>query len=355
MTSQSLRIAMIAPPWFEIPPKGYGGIELVSATLTNALVKRGHYVTLISAGINGTTAHHFQTFSSPQTDHIWETLPESIHLAMAQGILTEDSFDIVHDHTLAGALCAPWRPIPTVITVHGPVDGEFGDYYSALGEKAKIIALSQAQLMKRPSLNWVGTVHNGINIEKFPFSPHPGDYALWLARYHPEKGPDLAIEICRQAKMPLVMAGKLNERLEKEYFDDVVKPLAAKADVELLANVNREQVVDLLGKAKCLLHPARFWEPCPGAVIEALACGNPVVGTRKGAIPEIVEDTVTGWLHDDPAILAELIHRVDEIDRQACRARAERLFSADAMAEGYEKIYLHTIAEQRATTEQRGR
>ena len=355
--SQRLRIAMVAPPWIEVPPEGYGGVEATCGTLIEGLIERGHDVTLISVGKNGTSARHKQTHPSAQFSRFEEVLPEITHAAMVQRILANGEYDIVHDHTKAGGLCAPLRNAPTVTTVHnpvqGPVYGELGDYYFHLGDSVNLISISEAQQAARPELNWVDTVYNGLDVQDFPFNPTPGDYVLWLARYTSEKGPDLAIQIAREAGVPLVMVGRAakknkgNEECEVEYFNEVIKPMAGK-DVELIVNAGREHVIDLVHNARALLHPVRFREPFGMALVEAMACGTPVIGLNRGALPEVVEDGVTGWLRDEPTDLVELVQRVDEIDRHACRARVEEHFSAPAMAAGYERAYYDMIARHEA-------
>lgn len=163
--ARSLRIAMIAPPWFELPPAGYGGIESVVADLVTQLSAAGHQVVLIGAGRRHVPAARFvAVFDQPPSDRLGQPVPEVLHAASAADVLRDLDVDLVHDHSLAGPLLAAGRPAPTLVTMHGPVDGELGDYYAALGNSVNMIAISDAQRLARPDLNWVGTVHNAIDV-----------------------------------------------------------------------------------------------------------------------------------------------------------------------------------------------
>lgn len=344
-SEKPLRIAVVAPPWFEIPPPSYGGIEVMCATMIEGLVGRGHHVTLLGVGENGTKAHFRRTLPTPQFENIAMALPEAHHTARVQQILDNEEFDVIHDHTIAGPMMAPYRKAPTVTTVHRPVS-EVGDFYSTLGNDVNLVSVSHSQRAPRPDLNWLGTVHNGITLDQFTYNPEPENYALWLARFNPEKGPDLAIKMCQEAGVPLILAGKLNESSEKEYFDEVIKPMLDD-NVRVVINASRAEVVELVRNAQCLIHSVRWAEPFGMVMAEAMSCGTPVLGLRRGAVPEVVADGVTGWVRDEPSELAELLPHAEKLDRRECRARVEKRFSADAVAAGYERIYRRAIAKHR--------
>ncbi len=351
-TGGRLRIAMLGRPWIEVPPRGHGGVERICGLLVNELVRRGHDVTLIGAGSHGTDAKFYATFPTTQLHHGLGLIPELAHAAKARQLLSSASppFDIVHDHTLIGPMLGPLVSAPIVSTVHDPVIGEapddkfalLGEYYEALSEHANLISVSHAQRNDRPELNWVGTVHNGIDVTAHPFNAATReDFVLWVGRFVADKGPDLAIQVCREAGLPLVLAGRLREP-ERAYFDSVVAPQLTDG-VEVLANVDQRQVTDLMARARCLLHPVRFREPFGMVLAEAAACGTPVVGLHRGAVAEVVADGVTGWVCRSVDELPAALYRAAEIDPVACRLRTERLFSAEAMAEGYERIYRAVI------------
>ena len=219
---------MVAPPWYELPPQGYGGLEAIVAALVDALVARGHKVTLFGAGDGtGTDAEFVSTTPALQYGRLGAELPVLLHVARVNRLLAGGGFDVVHDHTTAGPLTAAQRRAPTVVTVHGPADGEFGDYLSLLGRSVFPVAISKAQRRSRPELPWAGTVHNAV--ARAPAEPS-GDRSgpvLWLARFTADKGPDIAIRACRAAGLPLVLAGKCNEPAEQEYLDETVRPLVA--------------------------------------------------------------------------------------------------------------------------------
>src|SRR5690554_2378431 len=210
-----LRVAMVAPPWFEVPPRGYGGTEAVVAHLVDGLVRRGHHVTLIGAGRHGTRAQEFvSVFDDPPTSHLGNPMPEVIQAATAAELLAGADVDVVHDHTLAGPLLARGRTAPTVVTMHGPVAGWSGEYHRRLGDTIDLVAISESQRRLAPDLPWVATVHNAIDVRTFPFREHKDDYVLWIGRFNPDKGVHLAIDTARAAGRRIVLAGKLNEAPE---------------------------------------------------------------------------------------------------------------------------------------------
>jgi glycosyltransferase involved in cell wall biosynthesis len=365
---------MVAPPWYELPPQGYGGLEVIVAALVDGLVDRGHEVTLFGAGTRtGTQARFVSTCEQPEHPRLGELMPSVLHTARVNRLLAEGDFDIVHDHTTDGPMTAPMRRAPTIVTVHGPVDGEFGDYFEALGGGSRLVAISRAQRLLRPELPWVATVHNALPedamgvVRGSPDGPggqsgsaasgaahDPERPVLWLARFTPDKGPDLAIEACRAAGLPLVLAGKCNEKGERRYLADVIRP-KLRDDVELVVNGERAHTRQLLRDARCLIMPIRWYEPFGMVMIEAMAVGTPVVGLRRGAIPELVQHGVTGWLCDDPAELPGLLRRVGELDPEDCVQHVRTNFGAALMARRYERVYLEALARPESVNGHRRR
>lgn len=333
-----LRIAMVAPPWFELPPTGYGGIEQLVADLVDSLIARGNDVTLIGAGDNGTGATYASTFPEPQAERIGEPLPETLHAARAATLLSDLDIDVVHDHCLASPLTAAGRLTPTVVTVHGPVTGELGDLYAAFGDSVSLVAISDAQRSFRPELNWVATVHNAIDVAGFPFQTEKEDYALFLGRMNPEKGVHVAVDVCRQAGQRLIIAAKCGEEAEQEYFEREVQPLLGPG-AEYIGEADATTKRELLRNARCLLLPLLWEEPFGLVMVEALACGTPVVTLRRGSAPEVVVDGVTGIICDEPADLPAALARVTGIDPAACRRDAEERFDLHVMAARYEHVY----------------
>jgi glycosyltransferase involved in cell wall biosynthesis len=343
-THRPLRVAMVVPPYYELPPSGYGGLEAICASLVDGLVARGHDVTLFGAGERtGTAARFVSTTPTLEYERLGELMPALLHAGRVERLLAERDFDIVHDHSLPGPLMAARRWPPTVVTSHGPVDSELGDFYRALGPAVRLVAISHAQRRLRPDLNWVATVHNGMNVGAEPPPPTPDGPVLWLGRFNPDKGPDLAIHACRAAGLPLVLAGKCNEPNEKAYLAEAVRPLLGE-DVRLVVNGDRATTDALLAQSRCLLSPIRWHEPFGMVFIEAMAAGRPVVALRRGAVPEIVRNGITGWIRDHAAELPEALHRVGELDPARCVEHVRAGFSAELMAWRYEQVYHHQLA-----------
>jgi glycosyltransferase involved in cell wall biosynthesis len=343
---QPLRLAMVAPPYYSIPPDGYGGIEVVVADLVDSLVPMGHHVTLVCAGSHGTLAQDYvPVIEEPEPWALGEALPEIVHAAQVLRAVERLDVDLVHDHTAAGPLLAPGRPLPTVVTAHGPVTSGLGDMYAALGSSISLVALSDAQRTTRPDLPWVATVHNGVHVDTFPYRVDKEDWVLFLGRFHPEKAPHAAIDAARAAGVKIVLAGKCSEPIEKAYFAEMVEPRLGPG-VELFGIADARAKRDLLSRARCLVFPICWDEPFGLVMVEALACGTPVVALRSGAVPEIVEDGVTGLICDKEDELAEAIEDSASLLATDCRLAAERRFDVSVMAKGYERVYREVLASQ---------
>jgi glycosyltransferase involved in cell wall biosynthesis len=340
-----LRIAMVAPPWYELPPIGYGGLEVIVAALIDGLVECGHEVTLFGAGNRtGTRAKFVSTTGELQYPRLGELMPAVLHTARVNRLIAEGDFDVVHDHTTDGPLTAPARRPPTVVTVHGATDGEYGDYLAALGDSIRLVAISRAQRLSRTELNWAATVHNALPSDAIDgVTPTPDGPVLWLARFTPDKGPDLAVKACQTAGVPLVLAGKCNEPEEERYLDEEVRPLLDDS-VELVVNPDRPDTLRLLREARALIMPIRWSEPFGMVMIEAMAVGTPVVGVGYGAVPELIRHGVTGFIADTPEELPDLLRRVGELDAGDCVRHVRDNFSAGVMARRYERVYLDEMA-----------
>jgi glycosyltransferase involved in cell wall biosynthesis len=344
VSTHPLRIAMVAPPWFELPPRGYGGVEAVCADLVDALVARGHEVTVIGVGHNGTRGRFRRTYDTPQGPRLGEPMPEVLHAAAAGRILDELDVDLVHDHSLAGPLLARGREVPTVVTVHGTVSGESGEYYRRLGDGVRLVAISDAQRRIAPDLNWCATVHNAIDAGGFPFHEDKEDWVLFLGRCTPDKGMHLAIDVAREAGRNIVLAAKCSEPAEISYFETEIKPRLG-PDVEWLGEVGGERKKKLLARAHCLLFPIQWEEPFGMVMIEAMACGTPVVALKRGSVPAVVTHGRTGLVCEDPAELADAINSAGTISPVACRADVLHRFHPDTMAAGYERAYRQALAD----------
>lgn len=220
-------------------------------------------------------------------------LPEVVHAAQLPELLADLAVDVVHDNTLAGPLVAATHGLPTVVTAHGPVYGDLGAYYRTLSGRASLVALSRAQREGLPTARWAATVPNGVRPDRFPFHAAKGEYAVFLGRMSPDKGPVWAIDAARAAGIPLVMAAKCREDDEVAYFEHAVRPRLG-GDVEWIGEVGGRRKVELLADARCLLFPIDWEEPFGLVMIEAMACGTPVVALRRGAVPEVVDHGARG-------------------------------------------------------------
>lgn len=338
---------MTVPPWFDVPPRAYGGIEALVADLVDTLAARGHDVVLMAAGTNGTRGRFLQTFEEPPpTYRLGEALPEVLQAARVNRHLKDLDVDIVHDHTLAGPLMARDRPAPTVLTAHGPCAGEMRDYYRLIGSFVHLVAISESQRRLAPDLPWKGRVHNAIRVGDFRFRAHKEDYVLFVGRFNPEKSPHLAIDAARRAGRSILLAGKVEEELEHAYFDAEIKPRLG-SDADYVGELDMKGKQELYGAAHCLMFPIQWEEPFGMVMIESMACGTPVVALRRGSVPEVVADGVTGIVKDDLAELPAAIDAAGRLDPQACRDHVARHFDVSTMAEAYELVYRQVIRDRR--------
>ncbi|MFI5499059.1 glycosyltransferase family 4 protein [Nocardia asteroides] len=345
-----LRIAMVVPPYFDVPPKAYGGVEAVVADLVDSLCERGHHVTLFGAGEPGTKANFVPLWDRIVPERLGDPFPEVVHALRVRRAIERlaetDGIDLVHDHTFAGPLNAPAYAnlgLPTVVTVHGPVQDDCYRYYRELGEECSLVAISDRQRELAPELPWAGRVHNALRPDLWPFQTEKQDYALFLGRFTMDKGPHLALDAAHEAGIPLILAGKCSEPPEKAYFEEYVRPRLTESDhVFGLADAAAKR--KLLSGARCLLFPIRWEEPFGMVMIESMVCGTPVVALRGGAVAEVLVDGVTGRICEEPDELPAAIAEVASFDPAACRAHVEANFGADTLGGGYEQVYRQLLA-----------
>ncbi|HZM83546.1 MAG TPA: glycosyltransferase family 4 protein [Candidatus Limnocylindrales bacterium] len=339
-----LHVALVAPPWFEIPPARYGGIEEVVAGIASGLVDRGHQVTVIDAGQGDSAAEHLHTQPESQADHMGEQLPEMTHVATANRLIAEIQPDIVHDHTFSGPLSAGSRKAPTIHTTHGPLTTPMAAYYRQLEKSVALAAISHAQRGQAPDLNWVGVVYNGVDVASFPLRENKEPWVLFIGRMHPIKGAHLAIDAARAAGRRIVLAGKVHDPPEHDYFEQEVRPRLSD-DVQFVGEADRELKRELYGKAACVLFPSQWPEPFGMVMVEAMACGTPVVALRGGAVEEVVADGRTGLICDS---VEQLPHGIEEAARLRpadCRRHVQEHFDVPIMAAGYERLFHQVIAK----------
>ena len=331
--------------WFPVPPPRYGGIEWIVSLLAEGLVARGHDVTLFASGDSTTKATLVSVFPEAPSEFIGRAEYELHHVLACYERAAE--FDIVNDHS--GALAAAVGgavETPVVHTVHGPLDRRAGQIYNRIARvspQVGFISLSMNQRAPAPDLPWVANCPNALDLSMYPVHPHRGDYLLFLGRMSPDKGAHRAIEVAQQAALPLKMAGKMQERLEEEYFDAAVKP-HLDSKIEFLGEVSHGEKVDLLQNARVTLFPIKWEEPFGLVMIESMACGTPVIATRWGAVPEVIDDGRTGLIVDEHTEMAAVIPEADRIDPLECRRYVEERFSSERMVRDYEDAYESVLA-----------
>jgi glycosyltransferase involved in cell wall biosynthesis len=341
----ALRVAMLAPPWIPVPAPGYGGIEEVVRLLTEGLAARGHAVTLFAPPGSDSAAEVAAVLEEPYPDDIQKAQFEADHVASVFAAVDAAAregrpYDVVHDHTGHTALAMADRvSAPLVHTLHGPFDERACRFYARHGRKACIVAISQAQLDAAPPEMGEGrVVHNPIDVGEWPFAADKGEAVLWIGRMSPDKGPDRAIAAARGADVPLVLAGPVQPGQEA-YFAEHVEPHLGDDGVEYVGEADSSRKRELYTQARALLMPIRWPEPFGLVMVEAMACGTPVIAFPEGSAPEIVEDGRTGFLAGDEREMAAAIGRLDEIDPAECRRSCEERFGVDTVVEGYEAVY----------------
>ena len=343
-----LRIAMLAPPWIAIPPTGYGGVETVVADLTEALVDRGHEVTLFCAPGSHSSAKTVTLLAEQHPGEIERSLYEADHVARAFAaidVAAEDGsgFDIVHDHCGFTALAMSDRlETPLLHPLHGPFTRETATFYAHHADKAWVAGISDAQLAMGPeNLRSVGAIPNPIAVDSWPFRRSDDDYVLWIGRMTPEKGPHRAIEIARAAGQDLILAGVVQPG-QRSFFERHVEPHIDGRRVRFVGEVGGARKKNLFAGARALLVPIRWPEPFGMVIIEALVCGTPVLAFDEGAVTELVDDGVTGFVVEDETAMVAALGNVKQIDPAACRRWVAEHCDVNVVAGAYEAAY-HTV------------
>jgi glycosyltransferase involved in cell wall biosynthesis len=323
-----MRIAQIAPLFEAVPPKLYGGTERVVSWLTEELVAMGHDVTLFASGDSVTTA---------TLDPVW---PQAIRLdpairdwCAAYAVMVERVARRAHEFDVLSRLGVPY-----LTTLHGRLDlPEFKAVYESF-PASPFVSISDSQRAPLPNQNWIGTVLHGMPPALLTPQPVKQDYLAFLGRVSPEKGVDRAIRIAERYGMKLKIAAKV-DRADQEYYDTTIKPLIAGGSVEYIGEINDAQKPAFMSGAHALLFPIRWPEPFGLVMIEAMACGTPVIAYRDGSVPEVMDDGVSGFIVDSEDEAVAALHSLHTLDRTAVRAQFEKRFTARRMAEDYLALY----------------
>ncbi|MFQ5488133.1 MAG: glycosyltransferase family 4 protein [Gammaproteobacteria bacterium] len=339
-----MRIAQVAPLIESVPPKLYGGTERVAAYLTEELVRQGHQVTLFASGDSETSAELVPIVPRALRLDRKYINPEIFHLLLIEKVYQRaGDFDVIHFHLDALHFPLTRRMgLPTITTMHGRLD--LPELHALFQEYRDIpvISISAAQRLPLPHAHWQATVYNGVPAGNYTFREDPGSYLAFLGRISPEKRVDRAIEIARRVGMPLRIAAKVDPA-DEQYFQERIRPLLDDPLVEYLGEIDEREKDAFLGNAYALLLPIDWPEPFGLVMIEAMACGTPVVVYRHGSVPEVLDHGVTGFIVDDIESAAATLRRIDSISRHSCRQVFEKRFSASRMARDYVAVYNDVI------------
>lgn len=346
-----MRIAQVSPLYECVPPRRYGGTERVVAHLCDELVRRGHAVTLFASGDSHTQAELVAAVPRALRLDPDRLDPIAAHtLALAQVFERAEEFDVIHCHV--DYLAFPYARLvrtPTVHTLHGRLDLPSLPPLFRHFRGVPMVSISEAQRQPLDGLGvrWMATVHHGVPLEEYPFSPSSDGYLAFLGRISPEKRPDLAIEVARRTGLPLKIAAKVDV-LDREYFEQKIAPLLDHPLIEFVGEIGQDQKPSFLGGARALLFPVDWPEPFGLAMIEAMACGTPVIARPCGSVPEVIVPGKTGLIADTLEELVDAAERVDSIPRAACRREAEERFTVERMALDYEAVYRRLLVRANA-------
>jgi glycosyltransferase involved in cell wall biosynthesis len=350
----ALRIALVAPAWYPLPPRGYGGTELVVHLLHTELRRMGHHVTVF--GAEGS-----EVGVTMLADAAWsrdlggpaEAARQATYLARVYAAMAGRRFDVIHDHTgFEGLLLALQSGLAPVVvhTIHGELTEPMCTFYKEVDERARLCAISLSQAASAPAIKLAGIVHNAVEVPAVPPSGTHERYLIEVARIIPDKGQHLAIEVAQRAGRKLILAGKVERTAEgMRYFEEQVEPFLSPT-VEYYPNVAGAQKTKLISRAAAGIFPLQWAEPFGLAMVECMVAGTPVLALRTGSTPELIEEGVSGFLAEDVDGLVEGANRLDEIDRVACATVSRERFSPRHMAERYVAVYRRGSVEVEAFT-----
>jgi glycosyltransferase involved in cell wall biosynthesis len=335
-----MKIAQVSPLYESVPPKLYGGTERVVSYLTEELIRQGHDVVLFASGDSKTSAS--------LVTHLNEALrlnkdvmdPLAHHIVQMQDVAERaEGFDILHFHT--DYLHFPFSSLlnkPSVTTLHGRLDIPDLQYVYKKFRKHPLISISNAQRTPLPHINWIGTVYHGLPIDLYKKGNGDGDYVAFIGRISPEKRPDRAIEIAGKAGIKIKIAAKV-DKADQKYYENIIKPLMEQPHVEFIGEIGEERKGDFLGKAKALLFPIDWPEPFGMVMIEAMACGTPVIAFNQGSVSEIIDSGESGLIVDNIDEAVRALENIDLLSRDQVRETFEQRFTAKIMAQNYLKLF----------------
>jgi len=346
-----MRIAQVAPLTEAVPPRFYGGTERVVAYLTNALVELGHDVTLFASGDSTTKAELHAIW--PRALRLDPTVKDHfvpIFMELEMVARRAHEFDVIHAHLdYFGYPLLRRLGVPSLTTLHGRLDlPELPPLYGLYGDMP-VVSISDSQRGPLPQANYVATVHHGLPQDLLQKGTGSGGYLAFLGRISPEKAPDAAIRIAAMSGMPLKIAAKV-DKVDEQYYREFIEPLLSQGHIEFVGEIGEHQKSDFLGNAAALVFPIAWREPFGLVMIEAMACGTPVIAFNNGSVPEVLEDGVTGFVVANERQAVEAVARIGTLDRDRIRAEFNRRFTAHHMAQNYLKLYSRLAKAQRTGT-----
>jgi len=337
-----MKILLISTCWDSTPPQAYGPAEEIANVVTNELVRHGHDVTLFATGDSKTTAKLYYRFEKAPV--VYDPLNEIMHVEAAFEFASSHDFDFVHNQEASYGVrkCLSLKS-PHLTRMNWLGDEKLEAFIRTLSQqdyyRLKFTSISQRQRQLLPYLNWVSTIHNGLDVGSFPFNPEKrGEFLLFLGRINEEKGADIAIDIARKASIPLVIAGTLRPEWQS-FFDLKIKPYIDGKNVHWVGEADQGMKRELYTKAYAFLMPIRWEEPFGIVMIEAMACGTPVIAFRRGAVPEIIDHAKTGFIVDTVNEMVESLINISRINPIDCRQHVEAHFSSEVMAKNYIQVY----------------
>jgi glycosyltransferase involved in cell wall biosynthesis len=340
---ESLRIALIGPPWYPLPPHGYGGTELVVDLLRTELRRLGHQVTVFGAENSAVGVEMVADAAwAPDLGGPSESTRMSTYLARVFQRLRGERFDVIHDHSgLEGLLLAIHSRVASVVahTVHGELAEPLRTFYRQVEDEAHLIAISSSQAATAADVRFRAVVHNAVELPVTPPVKKKERYLIEVARITPDKGQHLAIEVARRSGRKLILAGKVERTGDGErYFEQEIEPHLGR-QVEYYPNVAGAEKARLVARAAAGIFPLQWSEPFGLAMVEAMVLGTPVLALSLGSAPELIEPGVTGFLSDDVDQMVAAVQLLDEIDPERCAAVSRERFSPERMTRGYLAAY----------------
>lgn len=348
--NKKLRIAQIAPVWFSIPPKKYGGIERIISFVTEELVKRGHQVTLFAPANSKTKAKLVSlvkkgalSSGAKWADYWWNLFNYSVAFEKAK------SFDVIHCHWgMMGGFFQKFVKTPVLHTLHNiPSKShqrwKIFEYYK---NDLNLVFISKSEKRNSPlrfKNSWI--VYNSVDISQFKFNPHPQNHLIWIARICPAKGTKEAIEIAKKAKIKLLLAGQIQPQ-HRKYFETEIKP-ELNSQIQYVGELSQKELSNFYGLAKVCIYPIDWEEPFGLIMTESMACGTPVIVFDRGSAKEVVKDGKTGFVVKDVKEAVEAVKKIDQINRKECRKWVEEKFSISKMVDGYEKVYYEILKRKK--------